>query len=145
MLIPRPPHAPRQVLGRSSVDIIKSGGHKVSALQVESVLLQHAAVAEAAVLAVPGGPLGETVTALVVLKPAAGATAAGDGDGKQLQEQLAALCAASLPPPAVPRAWLLQRMPLQRNAMGKVNKKGLLAEQADVLAAAVAAAAAGAA
>lgn len=42
-----------KVLGRTSVDIIKSGGYKISALDIESKLLLHDSIAECAVLGVP--------------------------------------------------------------------------------------------
>jgi acyl-CoA synthetase (AMP-forming)/AMP-acid ligase II len=44
-----------QILGRASVDIVKTGGHKVSALEVERAMLEHARVAEAVVLGVVSG------------------------------------------------------------------------------------------
>jgi non-ribosomal peptide synthetase component E (peptide arylation enzyme) len=47
------------LLGRSSVDIIKHGGNKVSALQIESVLLEHPALKECAVVGVPDPDYGE--------------------------------------------------------------------------------------
>jgi acyl-CoA synthetase (AMP-forming)/AMP-acid ligase II len=48
-----------QILGRSSVDIIKSGGYKLSALDIENTLLAHPAVSEAAVLGLPDEALGQ--------------------------------------------------------------------------------------
>eukprot|EP00775_Hariotina_reticulata_P011812 gene11812-11956_t len=53
----RPPYY--RILGRSSVDIIKSGGYKISALDIESALLHHPEVAEAAVLGVADDKLGQ--------------------------------------------------------------------------------------
>ena len=61
---------PFKILGRRSVDIIKTGGYKVSALDVERVLLAHPQVAEAAVLAVGDDVLGEAVAAVVAFKRA---------------------------------------------------------------------------
>ncbi|GIL63407.1 hypothetical protein Vafri_17443 [Volvox africanus] len=55
--------------GRTSVDIIKSSGYKISALQIESVVLEHPGIAEVAVLGVPDETFGEVVTALVAAKP----------------------------------------------------------------------------
>ena len=57
-----------RLLGRTSIDIIKSGGDKLSALEIEAVLLEHPAVAEAAVTGVPDDDLGERVTAWVVAR-----------------------------------------------------------------------------
>ena len=54
-----------RILGRTSVDIIKSGGYKISALGIEDVLLGHSAVAECAVLGMPDASLGEAVAAVV--------------------------------------------------------------------------------
>ena len=47
-----------RLLGRTSVDIIKSGGYKLSALEIEAVLLEHPAVAEVAVIGAPDPDLG---------------------------------------------------------------------------------------
>lgn len=56
------------IRGRMSADIIKTGGEKVSALEVERELLSLPQIAEAAVLAVPSGKWGQKVGAVVVLK-----------------------------------------------------------------------------
>jgi malonyl-CoA/methylmalonyl-CoA synthetase len=55
-----------RILGRSSVDILKTGGEKVSALEIEEVLLGHEAVAEAAVVGVDDPEWGQRVVAVVV-------------------------------------------------------------------------------
>jgi len=57
-----------RILGRNSVDIIKSGGFKISALEVEAVLLDHPQIREVAVIATPCETWGEKVTAVAVLK-----------------------------------------------------------------------------
>ncbi|KAF8067359.1 Acsf3 [Scenedesmus sp. PABB004] len=106
-----------RIVGRTSVDVIKTGGFKVSALDVEGELLHHAGVAEAAVLGLPHDTLGEAVAALVVPCPGAALDEAA----------LRAHAAARLPPYAVPRVWRLLDAPLPRNAMGKVNKRELAA------------------
>jgi fatty-acyl-CoA synthase len=49
-------------------DVIITGGENVSSIEVEDILVQHAAVAEAAVFGVPDARWGETVKALVVLR-----------------------------------------------------------------------------
>ena len=57
-------------------DVIVTGGENVSSIEVEDCLYHHAAVAEAAVIGVPDEKWGETIKALVVLKPGATATEA---------------------------------------------------------------------
>lgn len=56
-----------RILGRTSIDILKTGGHKVSALEIEEVLRKHPAIAECAVVGVPDFEWGERVAAAVVL------------------------------------------------------------------------------
>lgn len=60
------------IRGRKSADIIKSGGEKVSALEVERELLSLPQVSEAAVVAVPSGKWGQKVGAVVVLQDGVG-------------------------------------------------------------------------
>jgi acetyl-CoA synthetase len=55
-------------IGRAD-DIIKTAGHMVGPFEVESVLLEHAAVAEAAVIGKPDPMIGEIVKAFIALKP----------------------------------------------------------------------------
>lgn len=57
------------IRGRRSADIIKTGGEKVSALEVERELLSLPEIAQAAVVAVPSGKWGQKVGAVIVLKP----------------------------------------------------------------------------
>jgi len=57
-----------RILGRSSVDIIKSGGYKISALEIEEVLREHPVIRECAVVGVPDLEWGERVAAAVVLR-----------------------------------------------------------------------------
>ena len=57
-----------RILGRTSVDIIKTGGFKVSALETEAKLLEHPAIAEVAVFGVPDDAYGEIGVALTALK-----------------------------------------------------------------------------
>jgi len=54
-----------KILGRSSVDIIKSGGYKISALEVENALLTHPAVNECAVVGIEDEVQGQIVAAVV--------------------------------------------------------------------------------
>jgi malonyl-CoA/methylmalonyl-CoA synthetase len=100
-----------RLLGRSSVDIIKTGGYKVSALEIEEVLRAHPAVAECAVVGVEDADWGERVSAAVELK---------DGAALTLDE-LQAWARERLAPYKLPRA-LRAVAALPRNAMGKVTK-----------------------
>ena len=54
-----------KILGHTSTDIIKSGGYKISALQIEDVILEHPKVSNCAVLGVADEALGESITAVI--------------------------------------------------------------------------------
>ncbi|KAK8043650.1 hypothetical protein PG993_006080 [Apiospora rasikravindrae] len=106
------------ILGRQSADIIKSGGEKVSALEVERELLSLPEVAEAAVLAVPSGKWGQKVGAVIVLHDAYKPKGWKPMDMRRaLRDRL-----ANYKIPQVLR--IVESIP--RNAMGKVNKKTLV-------------------
>ena len=100
-----------RIMGRSSVDIIKSGGYKLSALEIETVLLDHPSIAECAVLGVEDATWGESVAAAIV--PAA---------GREMDEsKLRTWCKERMSPYKIPR--IFEFVPaLPRNAMGKVTK-----------------------
>ncbi|KAM0956744.1 hypothetical protein ACFX2I_024900 [Malus domestica] len=112
------------ILGRTSADIMKVGGYKLSALEIESVLLQHPAVEECCVLGLPDRDYGEVVCAIIVpgaetkrkqkeeLKPAISL------------EELSSWAKDKLAPYKIPTRLILWDS-LPRNAMGKVNKKEL--------------------
>jgi malonyl-CoA/methylmalonyl-CoA synthetase len=109
-----------RLLGRTSVDIIKSGGYKISALEIEAALRDHPAVAEVAVAGLPDDTWGERITAWVVARPGPTPTL----------DDLAAFARERLAPYKVPRA--LRVVPeLPRNAMGKVQKRQLIAAEGD--------------
>jgi len=103
-----------RIVGRRGIDIIKTGGYKVSALEIESGLRQHPAVADAAVVGVADEDWGERVCAAVLTEP-----------GAQLSgEDLHAWCKEQLAPYKVPKQFaFLEDLP--RNAMGKVLKPTL--------------------
>ena len=103
-----------RILGRSSIDIIKSGGYKLSALEIEGVLLDHEAIREAAVIGLPDDTWGEVVTAAITLK---------DGESLDLAG-LRQWCAGRMSAYKVPRR-LKVMQDLPRNAMGKVVKTAL--------------------
>lgn len=102
-----------RLLGRSSVDIIKTGGYKVSALEIEEALRTHPAVLDCAVVGVEDPEWGERICAAVELR-------AGAGEGFTL-DALQQWAKERLAPYKIPRA-LLSVAPLPRNAMGKVTK-----------------------
>ncbi|MGO9876945.1 MAG: acyl-CoA synthetase [Acidimicrobiia bacterium] len=99
-----------RLLGRSSIDIIKTGGEKVSALEIEEVYRTHPSVADCAVVGVPDPEWGERVCAAVV---ADAATLSGDVLRAWGKERMAA---AKVPSRFVFVAGL------PRNTMGKVTK-----------------------
>lgn len=98
-----------RILGRLSTDIIKSGGYKISALEVEEVLRGHPLVSDCAVTSLPDEEWGERIVAALVGKPGLEVVVL---DG-WLRERL--------PRYKLPRQYLLVEE-LPRNAMGKVVK-----------------------
>ncbi|WP_327683145.1 acyl-CoA synthetase [Kitasatospora sp. NBC_00458] len=106
-----------RIVGRASVDLIKSGGYRIGAGEVEAALRDHPAVADAAVVGAPDEDLGQAVVAYVI------------PDGPVTGEQLTAFVAERLSVHKRPRRVVLVPE-LPRNAMGKVLKKQLLAESA---------------
>ncbi|CAF1978155.1 unnamed protein product [Rotaria magnacalcarata] len=109
-----------RILGRSSVDIIKSGGYKISSLDIESVILHHPSVNECVVIGVKDLEWGERVTAVVVLQP-------GKKEQDLTLEQLRDYCKKKLPAYQCPTQLKIVDK-LERNAVGKVNKKELNAK-----------------
>jgi long-chain acyl-CoA synthetase len=101
-----------RVLDRKK-DMINRGGYKVFTAEVESVLAEHPAVVESAVVGYPCPVLGERVQAFVTLR--APATA----------DSLNEFCALRLADYKVPEKFILGSEPLPRNANGKVLKKQL--------------------
>jgi malonyl-CoA/methylmalonyl-CoA synthetase len=57
-----------KIIGRLSTDIIKCGGFKISALEIEAVLLQHPFISECCVVGIPDETWGEKVAAIIVMK-----------------------------------------------------------------------------
>jgi len=100
-----------RILGRASVDIIKSGGYKLSALEIETTLLDHPAIRECAVVGLPDDQWGEQVAVATVLQPAATLDL----------ESLRSWCRERLSAYKIPRRLIVVES-LPRNAMGKVNK-----------------------
>ena len=100
-----------RILGRRSVDIIKTGGDKVSAIEIEEVLRTHPTIRECAVVGVKDQEWGERVCAAVILRP----------DRSLSLESLRDWAKERLAKPKVP-AQLLLLDELPCNVMGKVNK-----------------------
>jgi fatty acid CoA ligase FadD36 len=99
-----------RIVGRESVDLIKTGGFRVGAGEIETVLLGHPGVKEAAVVGVPDDDLGQRIVAFIV----------GDADPDELIEYVAQELSVHKRPREVR---LVDSLP--RNAMGKVLKKEL--------------------
>ncbi len=104
-----------RILGRNSIDIIKSGGYKISALEIEEVLRTHPSVKECGVVGLPDDEWGEIVGASIILK-APGMTINFDELSSWLKEKLPAY--------KVPRKFIVQ-FDLPRNVMGKITKNEL--------------------
>ena len=111
------------IRGRKSTDIIKTGGEKVSALEIERELLSLPLVTDAAVVGVANEQWGQKVSAVVVLDPAQRMSGKG---GKQwgVMDMRRAL-KDSLAGYKIPQELkVVEELP--KNAMGKVNKKALV-------------------
>lgn len=103
-----------RILGRTNIDILKTGGHKVSALEIEEALRQHPAIAECCVVGLPDSEWGERVAAAVVLNEN------HTLDLQSLRTWARELLAVHKLPS---RLLILDALP--RNAMGKVMKPAL--------------------
>jgi len=100
-----------RIMGRLSVDIIKSGGYKLSALEIEAALLEHPAIRECAVLGLPDDTWGEAVSAAVVL-----------AENQSLElGSVREWCRDRLSAYKIPQRLVVVKE-LPRNAMGKVTK-----------------------
>ncbi len=98
-----------RILGRDSVDIIKSGGYKISALEIEEVLRKHPSIKDCAVVGIPNEEWGELVVgALVIQKPL---------EIKDLEQWIR----SQMPAYKTPKGYKIMD-DLPRNAMGKVVK-----------------------
>ncbi|MFE3993577.1 AMP-binding protein [Streptomyces goshikiensis] len=101
-----------RIVGRASIDMIKSGGYRIGAGEIENALLDHPRVSEAAVVGVPDADLGQRIVAFVVAEGVTGA---------ELTEFVAAHLSVHKRPREVR---FVAAVP--RNAMGKPQKKLLL-------------------
>lgn len=100
-----------RIVGRESVDLIKTGGYRVGAGEIETVLLGHPDVAEVAVVGLADEDLGQRIVAFVV----------GDAEPAELIDHVAQQLSAHKRPREVR---VVAELP--RNAMGKVMKKQLM-------------------
>ncbi|SOX55512.1 acyl-CoA synthetase, partial [Mycobacterium ahvazicum] len=104
-----------RIVGRESVDLIKSGGYRIGAGEIETSLLGHPGVQEAAVVGMPDDDLGQRIVAFVV------------GASGLNTDELIDFVAQELSIHKRPReVRVVDALP--RNAMGKVVKKQLLSE-----------------
>lgn len=110
------------IQGRRSADIIKSGGEKISALEIERELLALPIIAECAVVGLPSEAWGQKVAAVVVLSET-GKTSTEQWRVKEMRRDLK----AHIPPFKIPQDLEIVES-IKRNAMGKVNKKDLIAD-----------------
>lgn len=111
------PQGFHRIVGRESVDMIKSGGYRVGAGEVEQALLNHPSVIEAAVVGVPDDDLGQRIVAYVV----------GDHINPAEVSDFVAETLSIHKPPREIRT--LQALP--RNSMGKVQKRQLVNQTRD--------------
>ncbi|MFC8781229.1 acyl-CoA synthetase [Streptomyces nigra] len=111
----RDPDGYVRIVGRKATDLIKSGGYKIGAGEIENALLEHPGVREAAVTGEPDADLGERIVAWVV--PA-------DPQAPPSADELADHVAGRLAPHKRPRrVHYLEVLP--RNDMGKIMKRAL--------------------
>lgn len=104
-----------KIQGRTSVDIIKSGGYKISALDVENCLIEHPNIVDCAVIGLPDEKWGEKVVSLVVIDK-----------GKEFgHSDLDKWALERLPKYSIPKQ-VIKLNEIPRNAMGKINKKELI-------------------
>ena len=103
-----------KILGRDSVDIIKSGGYKISALEIEDVLRQHEAIIDAAVVGLSDPEWGEKVVACILIRK--DVPFETDAVKSWLKQRLAVY--------KIPKHFII-RDKLPRNVLGKVTKKEL--------------------
>ena len=107
-------------IGRSD-DVIKSAGHLIGPFEVESALLEHPAVSEAAVIGLPDPVAGETVKAFVALKP-------GNAPSEELRKAIHALARKRLGPAIAPKE-IAFRPNLPKTRSGKIMRRLLKARE----------------
>lgn len=103
-------------LGRLSQDIIKKGGYKLSALEIEGSILEHPSVSEVVVVGLPDEKHGQEVAALVTFRT---------GVKDEMLEELKIHCTKVLSSYKIPRVWKVTK-DIPKNAIGKVVKKDII-------------------
>ncbi|WP_416965524.1 acyl-CoA synthetase [Streptomyces sp. Agncl-13] len=111
----RDPDGYVRIVGRKATDLIKSGGYKIGAGEIENALLEHPGVREAAVTGEPDPDLGERVVAWIVPT---------DPQSPPELDELADHVASRLAPHKRPRV-VHHISALPRNDMGKILKRAL--------------------
>ncbi|MGY6570764.1 MAG: AMP-binding enzyme, partial [Salinarimonas sp.] len=107
-------------VGRAD-DLIKSSGHLIGPFEVESALIEHPAVAEAAVIGIPDETAGEVVKAFVMLK-------GGQEGDAALEKELRGHARKKLGPAVAPRE-IVFRKSLPRTRSGKIMRRLLRARE----------------
>ena len=102
-----------RILGRNSVDIIKSGGYKISALEIEEILRTHPKIKDCGVVGIPDDEWGEIIGASLILE-----------SNEFRIEHLKRWLKDKLPNYKIPKKYIIQNE-LPRNVMGKVTKNNL--------------------
>lgn len=100
------------ILGRNSIDIIKSGGYKLSAIEIENILLEHEKIFECAVVGIPDEVWGEIVCATIVLN---------SNVTELTYEELKLWCQSHMSSYKIPKEIKIITS-LPRNSMGKIVK-----------------------
>ncbi len=108
-----------KILGRNSIDIIKSGGYKISALEIEEILRKHPQISDCGVVGLPDEEWGEIIGASLILNKES-QTNQNPIDIEELKIWLK----ERLPSYKLPRKYIVQD-DLPRNIMGKVTKNKL--------------------
>lgn len=101
-----------KILGRNSVDILKCKGYKISALEMETKLLEHPNIQDCAVIGIPDEVVGHKILALIESK------------NEVTVEEINKWCQEKFSTYSIPTIKLIDGVP--RNLMGKVNKKELV-------------------
>ena len=107
-------------VGRAD-DVIKSAGHLIGPFEVESALMEHPAVAEAAVIGVPDPVAGQRVKAFVELRP-------GSAAGPELLREIQGFARARLGPAVAPRE-VVATTSLPKTRSGKIVRRLLRARE----------------